>query len=100
MRPIVQFHRASVRTRGVRSMSGFALSFPYKTSQRTLVTPGRTVPRMRSVVAKVPSQKCLKTGVEEKMDTTSFSLIILQSDLVITRTFIALRLSALFYIGA
>ena len=98
MRPIVQFHRASVRTRGVRSMSGFALSFPYKTSQRTLVTPGRTVPRMRSVVAKVPSQKCLKTGVEEKMDT--FSLIILLSDLVITRTFIALRLSALFYIGA
>ena len=98
MRPIVQFHRASVRTRGVRSMSGFALSFPCKTSQRTLVTPGRTVPRMRSVVAKVPSQKCLKTGVEEKMDT--FSLIILLSDLVITRTFIALRLSALFYIGA
>ena len=99
MRPIVQFHRASVRTRGVRSMSGFALSFPYKTSQRTLVTPGRTIPRMRSVVAKVPLQKCLKTGVEEKMDTTN-SLIILLSDLVITRTFIALRLSALFYIGA
>ena len=34
-----------VRTRGVCSMSGFALSFPDKTSQQTLFPPGGAVPR-------------------------------------------------------